>query len=194
MERAGLAIGKANLRTTGMLPDAAGSKLPHSKMKNVVREPVQARLPIFHNNSSRGMLSSCGGSDIYNVVIAEGHMDRYGERGASRTKTLIVLLIIVGILYFAVKVVPIYFANFQLQDKMRDEALYAQANRHSAQDVQEAILVEAHGLDLPLTADEVNVEMNPQGTKISADYTVTVDLTFYQLKLHLTPKSGQDLP
>lgn len=119
-------------------------------------------------------------------------MNRYGERGVSRTKSLIGLLIVVSFLYIAAKVVPIYFANFQLQDKMRDEALYAQANRHNVQDVQEAILTEAHGLDLPVTADQINVEMTPQVTRISADYTVTVDLPFYQLQLHLTPHSGQD--
>jgi hypothetical protein len=119
-------------------------------------------------------------------------MDRYGERGASRIKTLIFLLIVVSILYFAAKVIPIYFANFQLQDKMRDEALYAQANRHTARDVQEAILTEAHGLDLPVSADQVNVEMTPEGTRISANYTVTVDLPFYQLTLHLTPAAGHN--
>jgi hypothetical protein len=119
-------------------------------------------------------------------------MNRYGESGVSRIKSLIGLLIVVSLLYFAAKVVPIYFANFQLQDKMRDEALYAQTNRHNAQDVQEAILTEAHGLDLPVTAGQINVEMTPQGTRISADYTVTVDLPFYEFKLHLTPHSGQD--
>jgi hypothetical protein len=130
--------------------------------------------------------------DSNHVIITEGSMDRYSERGISRTKTLFWLLIVVGILYFAAKVVPIYFANFQLQDKMRDEALYAQASRHNAQQVQEAILVEAHGLDLPLTADQINVEMTPQSTRISADYTVKVDLTVYQLTLHLTPSAGHE--
>lgn len=119
-------------------------------------------------------------------------MDHHEEKGVSRVKSLIALLVIVSILYFAAKVIPIYFANFQLQDKMRDEAMYAQANRHSARDVQEAILVEAHGLDLPLSADQVNVEMTTRGTRISAKYTVTVDLTFYQLQLNLNPSAGQD--
>ena len=75
---------------------------------------------------------------------------------------------------------------------MRDEALYAQANRHSARDIQEVILVEAHNLDLPLRAEQVNVEMTPQGARISAKYSVTVDLTVYQLKLNLNPSAGQD--
>ncbi|HEV2351284.1 MAG TPA: hypothetical protein VG028_15715 [Terriglobia bacterium] len=119
-------------------------------------------------------------------------MDRYGERGASRIKGLVWLLIIVSILYFAAKVIPIYFANFQLQDKMRDEALYAQANRYTPEQVQEQLLVEAHGLDLPLSADQVNVEMTSQGTHISANYTVTVDLTVYQLKLTLTPSASHE--
>ena len=114
------------------------------------------------------------------------------ERGASRVKTLAALLIVVAFLYGAAKVVPVYFANFQLQDKMRDEAMYAQANRRTPMQLREIILTEAQGLDLPVRPENVVVEMDSNATRISADYTVTVDLTIYQLKLRLTPHSGQE--
>ncbi len=119
-------------------------------------------------------------------------MDHTSERGASRVKTLVGLLIVVALVYVAAKLVPIYFANFQLQDKMRDEALYAQANRRTPQEIQQIIVTEARGLDLPVRTDDVTVEMTPQGTQISAKYDVTVDLTFYQLKLTLNPAAGKE--
>jgi hypothetical protein len=119
-------------------------------------------------------------------------MNHESERGASRVKTFVALLIVVAFLYVAAKVVPIYFANFQLQDKMRDEALYAQANRRTPNQLQEIILTEAKGLDLPVRAENISVEMTGNATRISADYTVTVDFTVYQLKLRLTPTSRRD--
>ena len=79
-------------------------------------------------------------------------MDHKSERGASRIKTLAALFVVVCLLYVAAKVVPIYFANFQLQDKMRDEALYAQANRRTPDQLQEIILTTAKGLNLPVRA------------------------------------------
>lgn len=133
------------------------------------------------------------------IIPLQGECNKNGGRdgplrgkGGLQDQRINLLLIVVSVLYFAAKVIPIYFANFQLQDKMLDEALYAQANRRTPQQIQEAILVEAHGLDLPLRAEQVNVEMTPQGTRISANYTVTVDLTFYQLKLNLTPEAGHN--
>ncbi len=121
-------------------------------------------------------------------------MMREWERGTSRLKTVIWLLIIASALYVAAKIVPIYFANFQLQDKMRDEALYAQANHRTAQQVHEAIYRAAQSLDLPVQPEDINVEMNPQGTRISADYTAIVDLTVYKLRLHLTAAAGGKEP
>src|SRR5689334_14067795 len=119
-------------------------------------------------------------------------MDHQSERGASRTKTLIVLFILACIVFVAAKLVPIYFANFQLQDKMRDEATYAQANRRTPDQLQEVILTEARGLDLPVQPENVVVEMTANSTRISANYTVNVDFIVYTMRLRLTPHSGRD--
>ena len=75
---------------------------------------------------------------------------------------------------------------------MRDEALYAQANRRTPDQLQEVILTEAKGLDLPVRAENVSVEISGNATRISADYTVNVDFIVYKLKLRLTPHSSQD--
>ncbi len=108
-----------------------------------------------------------------------------GERGASRLKTLLWVLGIGALFYIGAKLVSPYFANYQLEDKMRDEAKFAHANRRTQEELRDNIYREAQTLDIPIRRDEIRVEYNPVAPRISADYTVTVDLQVYQLPLRL---------
>jgi hypothetical protein len=120
----------------------------------------------------------------------EGMMIRDTERGVSKLKVVIWLLIISGLIFVGVKVIPIYFSNYQLQDKMRDVALYSQTNRETPEKVHDEIYKEAQELELPIRPEQIIVAIGSQGMHISADYTATVDLIVYQLNLHLTASGG----
>ncbi len=116
-------------------------------------------------------------------------MSRDRERGVSRVKAISWILVIGACIFVAVKVIPIYFANFELEDKMHEEARFAQANRRSIEDLKDIIFRAAQNLDLPTRREDIRVEMDPSGTRIGAEYTVTVDLKVTQLKLYLHPHS-----
>src|SRR5690348_2256345 len=99
-------------------------------------------------------------------------------------KTLFVLAVVGVAVYVGVKVVPIYFSNYELQDKMRVEARFAATNRKSAEDLRNAVYKEAKDQDVPIRPEDIRVDMNPEGGAfISANYTVTVDLQVYRLNL-----------
>ena len=111
----------------------------------------------------------------------------HGEKGGTRLKTLFVLLIVFGLAFAAVKIVPIYVTNYQLQDSMQEEATFASVNRKSADDIKSDLQKKL--TDLGVTADPNSMQVTSVAgnVQISFEYTVPVDLTVYQLQLHFHP-------
>jgi len=113
-----------------------------------------------------------------------------GERGGARIKTLIVLIILGSAIFCAVKVVPPYFDNYQLQDSMREEAAYASASRKQADDIRADIEKKLKQLGIPADGKDIQVSDDAGNVQISVDYTVPVDLAVYQLQLHFHPQAN----
>jgi len=107
--------------------------------------------------------------------------------GRGYPKLIFTILVLGAVAYVAVKTVPIYVHSYELQDFIRQLAIRATANRTSAEAVQNDILAEADGLDLPIRRRDVKVTVNSAGVTIELDYTVPVDLTVYTWVLHFTP-------
>ena len=112
-----------------------------------------------------------------------------GQRGAGRLKAIALTVNVDFGFYAAYKLIPPYMAEYQLADKMQEEARFAVVNRHGEEQIREAILKEAESLDIPLTKDAIKVLASPSVVKISVDYTVPVDLMIYKMDLHFTPSS-----
>jgi len=111
------------------------------------------------------------------------------QRGAGRLKAIAYTAIVVFGFYAAFKLLPPYFAEYQLADKMQEEARFAVVNRHTEEQIRETILKEAQDLDIPLRKDEIKVLASMSVVRISVDYTVPVDLMLYKMELHFTPSS-----
>jgi len=112
-----------------------------------------------------------------------------GQRGEGRLKAIAYTVIIVFGFYAAYKLIPPYMAEYQLADKMQEEARFAVVNRHGEEQIREAILKEAESLDIPLKKEEIKVLASASVVRISVDYTVPVDLMVYKMELHFTPSS-----
>ena len=119
-------------------------------------------------------------------------MNRHQERGFASFGTVLKLLIL-GIAVFAgIKVVPLYFNNYELGDKMREEAQFAHVNRRSEEDLRRIIFQEAQSLDIPIRAQDIRVAMGPEGVFLSTEYSVTVDFIVYRHEFQFRPNSGAD--
>ena len=97
-----------------------------------------------------------------------------------RLKTILALLMLGVAAYVCARIFPPYFANSQLKDKMYEEARFAEANDRTAEQLRDNIYSEAQRLEIPLRREQIHVEKSSIGTRITADYTVTVDLYYYQ--------------
>ena len=126
---------------------------------------------------------------------SEGIRDRHAparrrfERGAGKLKAVIYLAILVFIIYSAVKIVPIYVSNYQLSDKMQEEARFAVVNRRTEEQIRDNIFKVVQELEIPVKRETIMVTASNSIVKISMEYTVPVDLLFYRMDLHFSPSS-----
>ena len=126
---------------------------------------------------------------------SEGIRDRHAparrrfERGAGKLKAVIYLAILVFIIYSAVKIVPIYVSNYQLSDKMQEEARFAVVNRRTEEQIRDNIFKVVQELEIPVKRETIMVTASNSVVKISMEYTVPVDLLFYHMDLHFSPSS-----
>jgi hypothetical protein len=130
-----------------------------------------------------------------NRVDKQGIRDRRtvacgsSERGAGQLKTILVVVIIVLMIYSAFKIVPAYVNNYQLADKMEEQARFAIVNRYSEEQVRDNIFKVCQELEIPAKKEDIKVVSNNAVVKISMQYTVPVDVLTFHMDLHFAPTS-----
>ena len=111
------------------------------------------------------------------------------QRGAGKFKAIAYSAIVVFGVFCAFRLLPPYIAEYQLADKMQEQARFAVVNRYTEEQIRDTILKEAQDLDVPIKREDVKVLANPSVVRISLDYTVPIDLLVYKMDLHFTPSS-----
>jgi hypothetical protein len=114
---------------------------------------------------------------------------RNSERGEGKFKNVLVIAVIALLIYSAVKIVPPYFSDYQLSDKMQEQARFAVVNRFSEEQIRENLFKTIQELDIPAKREDIKIVANNAIVKITLKYTVPVDLFFYHLDLSFSPSS-----
>ena len=116
------------------------------------------------------------------------------QRGEGRLKAIIYTVILVTLVFLAVKLVPLYVAEYQLQDKMNEQAKFAVVNRYSEEQIRDILMKVVRDLDIPATRDDIKLASTNHGVSISISYTVPVDFLVYKTDITFTPTSeGLDI-
>lgn len=103
-------------------------------------------------------------------------------------KALIGIFVVVAGVYVGFKLLPPYFNHFQFQDAIESEArLAANSPTRTEQEIRETIAKRARELDVPLTADQINVQRSGSEVEIWAKYSIHVDLPGYPVDLKFEP-------
>lgn len=116
-----------------------------------------------------------------------GSARKQSEKGGARLKTFFAVAILIVMIYAAVKVVPIYVTNYQLQDSLQEEATFATVNRKTADVIKTDVEQKLTDLGIQVDPSTIQVSDIMGNVTISFQYTVPVDLTVYQLQLHFHP-------
>jgi hypothetical protein len=111
------------------------------------------------------------------------------ERGEGKLKSIIIVAVIALAIYSAVKIIPPYVNDYQLSDKMQEQARFAVVNRYSEEQIRENIFKVMQDLGIPAKREDIKVVANNAVVKISMEYTVPVDLLTYHMELHFSPSS-----
>jgi hypothetical protein len=122
-------------------------------------------------------------------LMALGAQNR--QRGGSKLNVILVLVLLGAMIFAIVKVVPVYFANFQFQDAIQTEAKFALTGypKKSLDDLRDDIYKKAQELDIPVTRDGIRIDVDPNRgyVDIGLDYSVPIDLKVYQFTLQFHP-------
>ncbi|HVB56333.1 MAG TPA: hypothetical protein VNE63_07890 [Candidatus Acidoferrales bacterium] len=120
-------------------------------------------------------------------MVREGSGGR--QRGGSKLNLLVTLAIMGAMIFVAVKIVPVYFANYQIQDSIESESRFALSGypKKSADDVRNDVLQKVQELGIPAQKDAIQVNMDNGSVSISLDYSVPIDLAVYQFTLQFHP-------
>lgn len=119
---------------------------------------------------------------------------RRSQRGEGRLKAIIYAVILVTLVFVAVKLVPLYVAEYQLQDKMNEQAKFAIVNRYSEDQIRDILMKVIQDLDIPATRDDIKMSSTNHGISISISYTVPVDFFVYKTDITFSPTSeGLDI-
>lgn len=111
------------------------------------------------------------------------------QRGEGRLKAIFYLAILIAAVFVAVKVVPVYVADYQLKDKMTEQARFAVVNRYTEDQIKDNIFRTIQDLDIPAKREDVKVANTNHGIQISVVYTVPVDFLVYKTEMNFSPSS-----
>lgn len=115
--------------------------------------------------------------------------ERRFERGEGRLKGILMVVIVVLAIYTAWKVVPVYVNEYQLSDKMQEQARYAVVNRYNEEQIRDNVFKVIQDLDIPAKREDIRVVSNNSAVKISLEYSVPVDVLMYHTDIHFSPNS-----
>ena len=116
------------------------------------------------------------------------------QRGEGRLKAIIYTVILISAVYAAVKIVPAYVAEYQLNDKITEQARFAVVNHYTEDQIRDIIFKVIQDLDIPATREDIKVQNTNHGVMISVNYSVPVDFKVYKTELNFSPSSeGRDI-
>ena len=112
-------------------------------------------------------------------MVRENHIK---ERGGAKIRLLLTLLVVGSMIFAASRVIPAYFANYQLQDAMKSEAQFAASAypRRTEQSIRDTVWNKAQELGIPAEEKDVVVRMSGANVDINVDYTQSFDLIVTQ--------------
>lgn len=114
---------------------------------------------------------------------------RRSQYGGGTVKAIVWTIVLVYGAYTAYKIIPAYVAEYQLADKMQEQARFAVVNRYTEEQVRDNIYKVVQDLEIPVKREQIKVSDTSSLVRISMEYTVPVDLLVYHMDLHFTPSS-----
>lgn len=113
-------------------------------------------------------------------------------------KLILGIAVIVGAVYVGVELIPPYFANYEFEDAVKNEAMINTYNTKPEDLIRDELFKRAQDLEIPVTKDQIKVRRTGStGTgslTIETQYSVHVDLPGYPMDLQFNPSTRNKSP
>ena len=96
---------------------------------------------------------------------------RSGQRGGAKLSFAITVIILAVMVFAAIKVVPSWFANYQLQDAITTEARFATSTypKKSPDDIQGDVFKKAQELGVPARKEDIKVTFRSEERRVGKE-------------------------
>ena len=112
------------------------------------------------------------------------------QRGGASLKAILYTMLLLIVVYVCFKIVPPYVSEYELNDKMQEQARYAVVNRYSDEQIRDNIFKVVQDLDIEtIRKEDIRVVATQSLVRISVNYTVPVNFMVYSTELHFSPSS-----
>jgi hypothetical protein len=125
--------------------------------------------------------------EMKGLTISKQRQSAQREHGRGRLGTLLTVLILAVAVFVAIKVVPAYVLNYQLQDSMQTEARFAISSKKGEEEIREAVWKKIQELGIPARKEDIRVTVVDTSVTIVVNYVVHVDLEVYEFNLEFHP-------
>jgi hypothetical protein len=102
--------------------------------------------------------------------------------------------VIILAIYLGMEFVPPYYANYEFEDALKNEALFGTNNSTSEDMIRDNVYKKAQQLDIPIAKEAIVVRkigtMGTGSVSIDAPYTVHLDLIAFPTDLHFDTSSS----
>jgi len=115
---------------------------------------------------------------------------RNRESGAAHFKAIFWTLLLIALIYVAVKITPVYVTEYQFQDGIQNIARFASVNHTAPDSIKKSVMDEAQKEDLPVQMENIKVQGGGSNVAIDVDYSVTVDLMAFQWTANFHPSAA----
>lgn len=112
----------------------------------------------------------------------------------STLKLILGFAVIIAVVYGIWMIIPPYFANYQFEDAIKNEALHDTYTTRTEDDIRNSVFKQAKDLDIPLTREQIKVQrvgtIGQGSILIDVEYSVHVDMPGYPLDLRFHPTTS----
>jgi len=101
------------------------------------------------------------------------------------------IAMMVAVVYLCAELIPPYFANYEFEDAIKNEAQMATYSTKTEDAIRDEMFKKAQELDIPVVKDQIKVQrtgaQNAGSVSIEVPYTVHLDLPGYPVDLNFDP-------
>lgn len=112
------------------------------------------------------------------------------ERGFLSFSAMVALLAVATVIFLALKLLPSYVANFQLQDAVENLSRRASYSEMTEREIRDAVVSRAGDFGIALDSRQVAVRKRSDTVDIAIQYEVQVDLIWRRVELRFEPSAG----